>query len=535
MPRPGQKQGQGYSLSQGFGSVLPPIPLSALRSPYAGPKQASRAGGTKAGSAANGATEGWHGGLQQVPIELVEAQEPEEYRELPQLQTPRLLAARAQEVVKVSPPLWGALHESLSKCTLQSGQSSSKLSSIRPKLAMQGLPAARHESQDAYNSVDWAVASELELRLQRLALEHEGVNAWEASGVYAILERCHSCSHHSLSTRHDELEYASRAKGTLATVLRRRGVSEECACPATVSIMAYCYSVALPGVPKDLQVTFGDFRVVTAVLETTGGCFYQGRLLEAQDGRMFLTNDYDEEMQVPLADVVNCQLNAMEEVDPWSASYTSEVPLSWVNRLVSVKLAHGEVYGLLSDASLDGGDQFHLQALPGSPAIPPLPTSTVKAVALVPRALHVSWQTSSDEQWRIHRYHLQVSESVAVRELHTHTDWSPESSKLVLDDCDSDIIPLLPGHFQMKYTCIAEPTSYKGRFYRCPAPALEEGKTAAQSDAYRMSWVPAGLHFLREGESEGESKEDRSWKSWTTRFGWTTLFAKAEGSSDLDK
>lgn len=118
------------------------------------------------------------------------------------------------------PPMWGALQESLSKASFKS-KASSRGSSRKVQPASPGLPAPRQETKDAYNSVDLDVAIELQLKLEELVREHEGVALWEACGVYVVLERCHSCSkHHGSTTRHDELEYASRCKGVLAHVLR---------------------------------------------------------------------------------------------------------------------------------------------------------------------------------------------------------------------------------------------------------------------------------------------------------------------------
>jgi len=46
-----------------------------------------------------------------------------------------------------------------------------------------------------------------------------------------------------------------------------------------------------------------------------------------------------------------------------SCSFITCVPLAWVNRLVSVKLDHGEVIGVLGDANLRDCSQVHLTAV----------------------------------------------------------------------------------------------------------------------------------------------------------------------------
>lgn len=85
-----------------------------------------------------------------------------------------------------------------------------------PKLVADG-----QTSRKAYNSIAEAVVADLEVHLGRLTREHEGVRPAEATGVYVLLERCHSCeADHALTTRHDEDEYESRARGVLAYLQR---------------------------------------------------------------------------------------------------------------------------------------------------------------------------------------------------------------------------------------------------------------------------------------------------------------------------
>lgn len=247
------------------------------------------------------------------------------------------------------------------------------------------------------------------------------------------------------------------------------------------------YNMVIAGLPRDLQMSLNDFYNVSAVLETNSSHVFEGKLYEVLNGKVLLDDGVDT-VEVALADVINIQLNAKTE----TSDYTLQVPVSWMNRVVYVELPHGKISGLLSDANLGASKHLYLDAMPGSPHVPPLPHDIVRGVSLAAKALHVSWQTSGDGEWRVHRYYLQDLHSIAVRELHTPTGIDAHTYEQILNDSESDIIPLLPELYQMKYTTISGSLSRQCNFYRFPRPEHGEGLTIAQTDAFRMQWLPAG-------------------------------------------
>jgi len=85
----------------------------------------------------------------------------------------------------------------------------------------QGVSANGLEARSAYNSIDACVCSELEAQVRQLVGKHESVGRTEeATGIYVVLERCHSCDiHHKLTTRHNEAQYADLASNLLRTIV----------------------------------------------------------------------------------------------------------------------------------------------------------------------------------------------------------------------------------------------------------------------------------------------------------------------------
>lgn len=91
----------------------------------------------------------------------------------------------------------------------------------RPCQLLQGLAANKDEVRAAYSTVDPVVAEELEAQARRLAWRTEGMHLEDASGMYVLIERCHSCQvHHALTTRHNEQQYVSLAENLLGYLRR---------------------------------------------------------------------------------------------------------------------------------------------------------------------------------------------------------------------------------------------------------------------------------------------------------------------------
>eukprot|EP00930_Biecheleria_cincta_P001898 TRINITY_DN102981_c0_g1_i1.p1 TRINITY_DN102981_c0_g1~~TRINITY_DN102981_c0_g1_i1.p1 ORF type:complete len:327 (-),score=58.79 TRINITY_DN102981_c0_g1_i1:71-991(-) len=248
-----------------------------------------------------------------------------------------------------------------------------------------------------------------------------------------------------------------------------------------------------PGLPTDLGMSLDDFVTVTAAIETEGGRILAGRYIEMVNNKIVLDDDHANEFEVAIDEVIALQFNAKRDPD-WENS-TLEVPVSWINRFVAVKLPHGEVCGLLSDSGLGATRHVHLNAMPGSPAVPPLPTDLVQAVALVSRAFHASLQTCGEGKWNIHRYYLQDGQSMVMRELHTPAGL-PEEIYLQQLDGGSDIIlqcPLDLEVYDMKFASVLGPASNQCYFYRFPSPIQAEGRTVAHSDSFQAKWQPAGM------------------------------------------
>eukprot|EP00930_Biecheleria_cincta_P087553 TRINITY_DN7677_c0_g1_i1.p1 TRINITY_DN7677_c0_g1~~TRINITY_DN7677_c0_g1_i1.p1 ORF type:complete len:2688 (-),score=571.77 TRINITY_DN7677_c0_g1_i1:33-8096(-) len=190
-----------------FADILPPVRSASKKSPYAvlpGQTLHARKQATPRRPP---------GELKSPRLRVELLQEPEHEGEV-------ILQREGEKRPAKLPPIGGTLQESFSKVSLKS-KAHSQGSSRKLRPAIPGLPAPRHEIKEAYNLVDLDVAENLELKLEELVRDHEGVAVWDARGVYVLLERCHSCrEHHGSTTRHDELEYAARCKGVLSHVLR---------------------------------------------------------------------------------------------------------------------------------------------------------------------------------------------------------------------------------------------------------------------------------------------------------------------------
>jgi len=268
---------------------------------------------------------------------------------------------------------------------------------------------------------------------------------------------------------------------------------------ALIAVTMSSYNLTIPGLPKDTAVSLDDFSVVAVSLELASGRLLDGSLVGIVEDQFVLDDGYGNTIEARLDDVKSFLINATESCWP---DWTTVVPVSWVNRLVSVKLPHGEICGLFGFANLgaDANDQLHISTLPGSPVIPPLPYEMVQGVALVSRALFASVQTSGDGKWMIYRSFLQAKEQIATNELHIPTDLPEENQAFHLGIPNDDFV--LVHWLDMKVyrnsyvVAGAKPCQYK--FIRFPYPVCNGGKTAAQSRAFQMQWLPEGMPDLGE-------------------------------------
>eukprot|EP00928_Gymnodinium_smaydae_P007945 TRINITY_DN1284_c0_g3_i1.p1 TRINITY_DN1284_c0_g3~~TRINITY_DN1284_c0_g3_i1.p1 ORF type:complete len:2408 (-),score=404.08 TRINITY_DN1284_c0_g3_i1:117-7340(-) len=95
------------------------------------------------------------------------------------------------------------------------------------RMEPQGVAATREEAGIAYNDIDPCVALGLEERVKAFRARWEpDTPQEEATGVYLVVERCHSCeAHHGLTTRHREHHYSDAASDLLSHVRTAAGGS----------------------------------------------------------------------------------------------------------------------------------------------------------------------------------------------------------------------------------------------------------------------------------------------------------------------
>lgn len=90
---------------------------------------------------------------------------------------------------------------------------------FRRHLQLSGIQANEQEARSAYNSVDPGVQEHLNERVEHFIDRFEHVNVDKGTGIYVLIERCHSCEvHHGLTTRHDELQYATLSQKLLEAI-----------------------------------------------------------------------------------------------------------------------------------------------------------------------------------------------------------------------------------------------------------------------------------------------------------------------------
>eukprot|EP00933_Yihiella_yeosuensis_P021776 TRINITY_DN17189_c1_g2_i1.p1 TRINITY_DN17189_c1_g2~~TRINITY_DN17189_c1_g2_i1.p1 ORF type:complete len:320 (-),score=59.64 TRINITY_DN17189_c1_g2_i1:332-1291(-) len=270
--------------------------------------------------------------------------------------------------------------------------------------------------------------------------------------------------------------------------------------------MSCNYNFHIPGLPNNFAISLNDFFLVHVSLELVNGRIIDGRLLNVKEGGgvadIVLEDGYGNTIEAYFHDVKSCQFEAMMQYG-WGFDYTTEVPVSYVNRLVMVKLPHGKISGLLSCKSLGDNGQLHVEALPGSPAVPPLPSDLIQGVALIPQALFASRQSSGDGKWEIVRHFLQNEEAISMLELQIPTDLPAENRGWYLYQADEDnIIPPHPLDMEVYYNSYSVARAALGpiqyQFIRFPWPLCQEDHTAARSNSFQMRWLPVGMPDLGE-------------------------------------
>eukprot|EP00929_Paragymnodinium_shiwhaense_P108423 TRINITY_DN7474_c0_g1_i5.p1 TRINITY_DN7474_c0_g1~~TRINITY_DN7474_c0_g1_i5.p1 ORF type:complete len:2349 (-),score=462.92 TRINITY_DN7474_c0_g1_i5:203-7249(-) len=84
---------------------------------------------------------------------------------------------------------------------------------------LSGLQTSAGENKDAYNQISPDVAWKLDAKVRNLVEANEAVAAEDGTGVYMLVERCHSCEeHHALTTRHESAQYAGQCSRLLEYV-----------------------------------------------------------------------------------------------------------------------------------------------------------------------------------------------------------------------------------------------------------------------------------------------------------------------------
>lgn len=247
----------------------------------------------------------------------------------------------------------------------------------------------------------------------------------------------------------------------------------------------------LPGAPtdlRDLKLELCEFASVFVATESRCGKAVSS---SGEEARQLLEESFPDIMW-KAGEFFSVKIHAItcpSALLGAQAESTKQIPLSWVNRIVSVRLDFGEVMGLFSDASLRNGAHVYLVALPGEPEIPPLPASKVHCVLLVPKVMHASVHLSQDGRVEVHKYMLQNDESIWVRELHLNAD-SPIKADIILrrndyaEDCT----------FHMCYHRELKQDGYVyASFYRFPAPR-ERDSNAAENEDWRMRWAVPNVY-----------------------------------------
>mmetsp|Transcript_18319 Transcript_18319/g.49151 ORF Transcript_18319/g.49151 Transcript_18319/m.49151 type:complete len:245 (+) Transcript_18319:99-833(+) len=232
---------------------------------------------------------------------------------------------------------------------------------------------------------------------------------------------------------------------------------------------------------------FYNMDVVDLACETVGGDVIHVRGGNAFD---FLNESFEEALIAD--DIAQLQLNAHDSFQ--HSTPTTEVPMSWVNRLVCVKLGIGEVMGVLSDESLRDCTHTHLMAFPGSPAIAPLPRNDVRGVVLVEEALHVSFCRSGDGQIHVWRWLRQEGESIWVRELHMDS----EVQKTVGRKTTCCISAALK--FRLWYER-GRTWAFFSRFPALDASGVKDERGAAHLPEWRMEWRSPSMHLMTRSTS----------------------------------
>jgi hypothetical protein len=243
----------------------------------------------------------------------------------------------------------------------------------------------------------------------------------------------------------------------------------------------------MPDIPGSNGRFVTNMDVVDLVVETVSGDVHH---LSGDNAFDFLD---DLEALLIDDDCAQLQLNVHDSVQ--YCTPTTEVPMSWVNRLVCVKLDIGEVMGVLSDESLRDCTHAHLTALPGCPAIAPLPRDDVRGVVLVGEALHVSFCRSGDGQVNVWRWLHQEEESIWVRELHMDS----EAQKTVgRQTCE--VSAALKFHLWYER---GSTTMFFSRFPACDASGEQDkyGAAHAHLSEWRMQWRNPIMHLMTHNPS----------------------------------
>lgn len=241
----------------------------------------------------------------------------------------------------------------------------------------------------------------------------------------------------------------------------------------------------MPDIPGSNGRFVTNMDVVDLVVETLSGDVHH---LSGDDAVYFL--DDLEEFLID-DDCAQLQLNVHDSVQ--YCTPTTEVPMSWVNRLVCVKLDIGEVTGVLSDESLRDCTHAHLTALPGCPAIAPLPRNDVRGVVLVGKALHVSFCRSGDGQVNVWRWLHQEYESIWVRELHMDSD-APKT----VGRKTCEVSAALKFHLWYER---GSTTMFFSRFPAHDASGEKEDAARAHLSEWRMQWRNPSMHLMTRSDS----------------------------------
>eukprot|EP00929_Paragymnodinium_shiwhaense_P121645 TRINITY_DN93976_c0_g1_i1.p1 TRINITY_DN93976_c0_g1~~TRINITY_DN93976_c0_g1_i1.p1 ORF type:complete len:214 (+),score=32.85 TRINITY_DN93976_c0_g1_i1:59-700(+) len=175
------------------------------------------------------------------------------------------------------------------------------------------------------------------------------------------------------------------------------------------------FSFLLPGLDRDGDLALDDFSTVEVTCKTSDQTL-AGELLGLElsvDPPTLLIGVGPKTIEVPLTDIISYRFQAVCEALE-DESIMTEVPLGWINRVVTVQMVDTFFTGVLSKQTLLDPEHVHLEPLMNQPKVDALPRKAVVGLSMPKYLEAVSEQASAfvsgDEQ--LWEYYVQQDERV---------------------------------------------------------------------------------------------------------------------------